>query len=349
MPMEQIMINSQNQRPYPHEEETQPVLPRKSYDEATQPLGTSFNPQPLFQDEPIANLQPIRISNSRAPVKRPQPQQKYRGPGCCVGFVLISVVAVFLLYLFFPTNTNILLLGIDRAPEGSDASRTDTNIVLRVNPLKPTVNMLSIPRDLWVFIPDVGENRINTAHFFAEVNQPGSGPQAAIQAVRQNFGIDIDYYVRIRFDGFTEIVDAMGGINIELPEAMSGYEAGKHQLNGEQALAFARDRSGSDDFFRMQRQQLLIKASIQQLLNPLTWSRIPSMINATSQSMDTDIPLLEIPRIMVAVIRASVGNTLRNETIAREMVIPFTTDGGAQVLAPNWDAINPLLIELFGK
>jgi anionic cell wall polymer biosynthesis LytR-Cps2A-Psr (LCP) family protein len=87
-------------------------------------------------------------------------------------------------------------------------------ILMAVNPLQPRVTMLSIPRDLWVSIPNVGENRINTAHFFAEAADPGSGPRAALETVRQNFRRAHRYYVRVRFDGFVEIINAMDGVTI---------------------------------------------------------------------------------------------------------------------------------------
>lgn len=314
----------------------------------------AFSAQPHFpapyEEEPIERLQPIRVSNSRAPLQKTlSPKRQKKGCGCCSVFFILGFLVFLAGYLLFPSKTNILILGIDRAAEGTDLSRTDTNIVLSVDPLKPTVNMLSIPRDLWVTIPNYGENRINTAHFFAEAEQAGSGPAAAMETVRQNFGLTIDHYVRIRFDGLKTIVDAMGGITVTLAEPMSGYDAGQINLNGDQALAFARDRSGSDDFFRMQRGQMVIMAMVKKMLNPLTWLRLPVIIPAAWKSLDTDIPVWQMPRLGVTLIRAVLTDTLNAKTITREMVTPFTTDQGANVLLPDWNAINPLLMELFGE
>ena len=209
--------------------------------------------------------------------------------------------------------------------------------------------MLSIPRDLWVNIPGVGENRINTAHFFAEMEEPGSGPEAAAEAVRQNFGVTVDYYARIRFDGVVEIIDTLGGIDIRLDEAMSGYEAGTHHLNGEAALAFARDRYGSDDFFRMQRGQIVIQAAVKALLQPAGVAKIPALLRVTNSVIDSNLPIYLYPRLGLAVLRATLTDTINNQTIAREMVTPFTTDQGAAVLLPRWEAINPVLLELFDE
>ena len=141
--------------------------------------------------------------------------------------------------MILPGRTNLVLLGIDYVDPGSYAARTDTIMLASFTPQKPAIRILSIPRDLWVTIPGVGENRVNTAHFFAESNLPGSGPNTVIQTIEQNFGIPLDYYVRIKFEGFREVVDALGGVNIVLSEPMAGYSAGRHHLTGRKALALS--------------------------------------------------------------------------------------------------------------
>jgi polyisoprenyl-teichoic acid--peptidoglycan teichoic acid transferase len=252
------------------------------------------------------------------------------------------------IYLFAPGRTNILILGIDYAPPGSVVGRSDTNILATFLPSRPYIGVLSIPRDLWVSIPGYGENRINTAHFFAEATQPGSGVSAAAQTIDKNFGVDVDYYVRLKFEGFRDIFNAMGGVDIDLERPMAGYEAGRHHLTGNKALAFARNRTGSDDFFRMEQGQLVITAAIKQMLNPLKWLRIPAITNAVSRSIETDIPFWLWPRLGFSLLRIG-PNDLDYQTIQREMVTPYTTEEGAAVLLPNWDMINPLLMRIFGQ
>ena len=317
----------------------------------TQPNRTLYQTYPEQPRESIEQFQPIRIPKQPA---YPQPTRPARSPkrrsrccGCFAGTLIIPILVLLLAYFLFPARTNILLLGIDRAPEGTNTSRTDTNIVLSINPLQPIVNMFSIPRDLWVSIPAVGENRINTAHFFAEANQPGSGPRATMQTVQNNFGIRVHYYMRIQFDGVKDIVEAMGGLTITLPEEMSGCPAGTHTLDGDQALAFIRDRAGTDDFFRMRRGQMVINAMIKQSLNPSTWPRSPAMAAAVLRSLDMDIPFWQMPRLGLALIRAVLADSINNQTISRDMVTPTTTSQGASVLLPVWERINPLVDELF--
>ncbi|HEX9012304.1 MAG TPA: LCP family protein, partial [Anaerolineaceae bacterium] len=149
---------------------------------------------PNASTQPFYPVQPAPTA-SRAQQPAPSPysmEQPARRRGCCLAgcapLALLALLAVLALavYFLFPLRSNLLLLGTDRT-NGSEAyGRTDTIILMTIIPLQPYVGMLSIPRDLWVPIPGHGENRINTAHFFAEVAQPGSGPRAAMQVVQDN-------------------------------------------------------------------------------------------------------------------------------------------------------------------
>jgi LCP family protein required for cell wall assembly len=257
----------------------------------------------------------------------------------------VILVLILGVYFLFPMRTNILLLGIDYS-EGNLVARSDTNILATVEPSRPYVGMLSIPRDLWVMIPGVGENRINTAHFFAEAALPGSGPGAAMQTVALNFGVEPDYYMRIRFEGFREIVEALGGVEIELPEPMAGYPAGTHFLMPRKALAFVRHRATSDDFNRMSNGQFMLQALIKNMLFPRNWADLPAVIKAFLRTVDTNIPKWLWPRLALALLRVG-PEGIDSRVIGRDMVTPFTTNEGAMVLAPNWPQINVILIEMF--
>lgn len=296
-----------------------------------------------------------------------------RRGGCCsclswalagiVGAVLALAGAAYLLaHVFPPGRTNILLLGMDRRPGESEVSRTDTMILSTVYPEADYVGMLSIPRDLYVDVPGVGANRINTAHFFAESNQPGTGPEAAVQTVSQNFGVTLHRYVRIDFEGFVRIVDAMGGMDIDVPHPLIDYEypthdygtmivefqAGPQHLTGEQALAYARIRHGSSDFKRAERQQLVIQALVAQALKPDTLFRLPAVVDAVRSSVTTDLSAVELLRLSPTLLRASPFAWDRR-VIQGEMVQPYTTPAGAAVQLPVWEKINPVLMEMFGE
>jgi polyisoprenyl-teichoic acid--peptidoglycan teichoic acid transferase len=261
---------------------------------------------------------------------------------------LILFLLVLGVYLLYPARSNVLIMGVDRTPQGTDVGRTDTLILTSIQTLSASVGMLSVPRDLWVTVPGFGENRINTAHFFAEADLVGSGPAAAILTVQSNFGVDVDYFLRIKFDGVVEFVNALGGLDLELEKSTGGLPAGPHHLAGDQALAFIRDRSGTDDFFRMQQGQFFIKALLTQVRTPGSWLRIPGAVAVLLQALDTNIPFWQIPRLGAAVLRAG-ADGIDARTITRDQVNPFTTSSGANVLAPDWALINPVLLELFGQ
>lgn len=266
-----------------------------------------------------------------------QPKMKLPHPIWGVVFVLALVVG----YFIFPSTKTVLVLGVDRAFEGTAIGRSDTNIMLSVNTFSGEVKGISIPRDLWVAIPNYGENRINAAYYFGEGEATGNGAILAMDTLEHNFFIRPDYYFRVQLEAFPEIVDAFGGVDITLTETTAGYAPGSYHLDGTQALAFVRDRSGTDDFFRMAQGQIFIKAFLQKLLKPTSWVRIPQLVSAGLDAVDTNIPLWQQPRMLVALLR-SLGGKLEFSTISRDMVTPWVTDAGAQVLLPRWELIRPL-------
>jgi LCP family protein required for cell wall assembly len=170
---------------------------------------------------------------------------------------------------------NVLLLGIDQREGLTDPARTDTMLVLTIDPQTKTAGMLSINRDLWVKIPgQTSEGKINTAHFLGEVEHvPGGGPALAQQTVQAALDIPLPYYIRLNFTAFEKLIDMIGGIDIEVaesiddptyPDAGFGYdpfyiEAGWQHLDGRTALKYARTRAtAGSDLDRVKRQQQVI-------------------------------------------------------------------------------------------
>jgi LCP family protein required for cell wall assembly len=287
-------------------------------------------------EKSIESFQPIRIG--RVTKKKKNRRLKW---------IFGGLLVVFMVYFFAPLRTNLMLLGIDRAPDGTSLGRSDTIVLMTVVPLAPYVGMMSVPRDLWVPIEGVGENRINTVHFFAEANKPGSGPAALRKNIQENFSVRIPYYVRIKFDGLVDFVDAMGGVTITTTKPSTLFDAGTHHLNGEQALAFVRDRKGADDFSRMANAQLFIEAAVIQAVRPASWPRLPVVMVATLQVVDSNIPIWQFPRLGFAFLRALIFG-IDARTFTREMATPFATSEGASVLLPDWELINPAMREMFG-
>ncbi len=266
-----------------------------------------------------------------------------------------------------PGRVNILLLGVDERKCEPPPSRTDTMIIVTVDPQQKTGALLSIPRDLWVQIPGKlpgvpNENRINTAHVYGEISKyPGGGPALAMRTVEKNFGIPMNYYVRINFRGFRTIIDALGGIDIDVPTAVRdpafpndtcgtyvlNIPAGRQHMDGNKALAYARSRHGGTDFDRARRQQEVLYAVREKLLSLNAITKLPQLYQALRTTVDTDMQVWE----MLALARAAWGiprENIKSYIIDINMITPWVTPEGAQVLVPKRKEIGQLLQEIFG-
>src|SRR5262245_12600874 len=120
-------------------------------------------------------------------------------------------------------RVTILLLGIDQRPEEKAArtpARSDTMILVTLDPLNLTAAMLSLPRDLFVPIRGHGEDKLNTAHFWGDYDHYGSGPELARRTIQYNFGVPVHFVARVDFDGFVKLIDAVGGITVDVERAI---------------------------------------------------------------------------------------------------------------------------------
>ncbi|HET7076303.1 MAG TPA: LCP family protein [Chloroflexia bacterium] len=205
-----------------------------------------------------------------------------------------------------PGRINILVLGTDKRAElGSEAARSDTLILLSVDPKWKTAGILSIPRDLQVTVPGYGLQKINAAYFFGEYNKiPGGGPALAVPTVSKFFNVPIDYYVSVNFAGFQKIVDEVGGIDVYVPETIDDpeypgpynsyihvhFDAGCTHMDGEEALEYARTRHADSDFGRARRQQQVIRAVRDKALELNMLPRYPELLNQLGDSVETNIP-----------------------------------------------------------
>lgn len=213
---------------------------------------------------------------------------------------------------------NILVMGIDRVPTAKDdpskifSGRSDTMLLLRVDPTVDSVSLLSIPRDTQVEIPGIGTDKINDA------NVQGGATLAARTVSSTLNGVAIDRYVRVSTDAFKELVDLLGGVEVYVPQRMV-YEdktqklkidlsPGLQTLNGDQAEQFARFR-GDDlgDIGRVQRQQALMKALRKKLTSPAIIPKIPGLIQAMQQYIDTNLSTEELMALVGAGRKLSEG------------------------------------------
>lgn len=264
-----------------------------------------------------------------------------------------------------PGRINILLLGIDQRPQEKGYYRTDTMIVLTADPSTGDVGMLSLPRDLWVTIPGQGEARINTAHVYGDLNKyPGGGPGLAKETVSLLLGQPIHYYVRINFEGFRKLIEEIGCIEIDVPRDIDdptfpddnyGYDpffiaAGHYCMDANTALKYARTRHADSDFGRMERQQQVILAIKNKVLDsgqlPRLISRAPALLSALSESFQSDLPAGQLITMANLARRLNTDN-MRRLVFDRAMAVGTITSTGASVLLPQMDVIGPAVDAFF--
>ncbi len=264
---------------------------------------------------------------------------------------------------------NILVMGLDRRiDEPKDSpTRTDTMFVVSVDPYSKTAGVFSIPRDLWVEIPDrqggYVKDRINVAYEYGPIRKyPGGGPGLAVATVEHNFDIEIDHYMVLDFVGFMELVDAVDGIDVEVEDYILDpsycltahcddrqiimFEPGLEHMDGERALAYARVRYGSGDLQRIERQQQVIRAAVDAALDAklLMPNRAVSIYNKFRDAVNTDVSVFKVPGL------ALLAKDIPPEditTISLASAVQDAVIGGAQVLVADWDEVEALKREVF--
>lgn len=243
-------------------------------------------------------------------------------------------------------RVNILAMGTDCRPIDKGACRTDTMMIATLDPKTSTAGIVTIPRDLWVPIPGVGENRINTANWYGVVNKyPGGGPALAKKTVEYNFGRRIHYYVLIDFNGFRRIIDKLGGIDIDVPKAINdptypdenfGFSplyipAGRVHMNGELALKYARTRHQDGDFGRSKRQIQVLLAVRDKAMRLDVLPRLPGLIQEMWGVAQTDLKPSEVLALAQAASRVRIEN-VRYGSIDQTMTVEYREKTGADVL-----------------
>ncbi|WP_102273774.1 LCP family protein [Cytobacillus massiliigabonensis] len=216
-------------------------------------------------------------------------------------------------------NVSILIIGVDDSDTRNykSGSRSDALMVATLNEKKKSVKLLSIPRDSYVYIPEVGyEDKITHAHAFG-------GVEASIETVEEMLDIPIDYYVKMNFNAFIDVVNALDGIEVEVPYSLSekdskdrshaiNLEPGLQVLDGEEALALARTRKKDTDFERGKRQQEILKAIVNKAISVKGFTKYGDVIKAVGDNMSTDLSFSEMKSFFDY---AAAGSGLDIETI----------------------------------
>lgn len=264
------------------------------------------------------------------------------------------------------TRFNVLLLGLDQRWQVQHrAFRTDTIMIASLNPESGDGALLSVPRDLYVEVPGYGQRRINIVNVLGETQgYPGGGPALLMQTIQQDFGIPMHGYVMINLQGFREIVDLLGGVDIyvdkeiwdnKYPDDRGGeitihIPAGQQHMDGEMLLRYCRSRHGSDDFDRMARQQKALVALGRKFLSLQMLPRLPQLLQTMRHTFYTNLETDEILRLAQMASRIDPGQ-VKSVVIDRSLLDPSQRQPGDEpdLLYPDWDKVHALVDEAFYK
>jgi LCP family protein required for cell wall assembly len=258
----------------------------------------------------------------------------------------------------------ILVLGLDYRDwvAGSGAPRSDSMMLVTLDPITMRAGMLSIPRDLWVDIPGFTHNRINAAYAFGEgYRVPGGGPALAMQTVESVVGVPINYYMVIDFATFEQMIDEIGGIDVLVTQRVKispigrlshWLEAKAYHLDGPDALAYARVRKGAgDDFGRAQRQQQVALAILDRVVGfdmlPTLVKKAPTLYQELSSGIRTNLSLEDMIALSWLAIRVNKDDIVNGVIAPPKMVGFYTRPDGASVLRPIPDQIRVLRDMIF--
>jgi LCP family protein required for cell wall assembly len=260
----------------------------------------------------------------------------------------------------------MLLMGVDKRPsEPLSSSRTDVMMVLSFDPVTHTAGMLSIPRDLFVPIPGEADmQRINSAYEIGELKAAGTGPALAMQTIQYNFGLHVNSYVIFTFAAVTAVIDAVGGVDINVPSAINddqfpdmnyGFDplhipAGMVHMDGTLALKYARTRHDDSDFERTHRQQDVMLAVRDKVVHlnmlPQLAQQAPMLWSQLQTSVFTDLTLDKMLSLAVYV-RDIPPGSIHHATLEGQYVRPIQWQGDS-VLTPDRDKLTALMTTIFG-
>ncbi|MEW6567080.1 MAG: LCP family protein [Chloroflexota bacterium] len=269
-------------------------------------------------------------------------------------------------FAFAPDVVNILLAGTDRRNSGG--VRTDTLVLLSVQPSAHGAVLISIPRDLYVYLPGLTMQRVNTAYTLGDIHgYPGGGVALLKDTLLYNLGLRVDYVALIDMSGFRSLIDRLGGIDVDVtcpytdwrlkepelaPEDEDNWELftvspGVVHMDGDYALWYARARARSSDFDRARRQQEVLRALYRQIFRLGLIPQLPGLYSELTSRVTTDIPLDELLDLALLAPWIDLGQ-VRSRFIGRDQVTGWRVpENGAQVLLPQPQAIRGLLDQTF--
>jgi len=301
------------------------------------PAGATPTPTPFQPLNPTPTYIPTAVP-TLAPTPIPEDESNTSGDNQAAGSIVM------------PKNQiNILLLGSDQRVYNG-GFRTDTIILVSINPDRKTVSMVSFPRDLYVYIPGWTHQRINTAMYHGDFD-------LLARTLDYNFGIKPKYYVLVNFSAFKEIIDSLGGVDVEVARAYTdqywdkSYKtipAGTVHMDSSIALWYARARKASNDFDRARRQQEVLHAVAKRLLSLNALENAKDLYDIYIANVYTNLTWSNIAPLIPLMVNFKDPSIIQRYVIGPGQVYDWITSGGAMVLLPRQDKIIALLREALG-
>ena len=266
-----------------------------------------------------------------------------------------------------PPSMMVLGIGADNRENNYLYGLADVIRVARVDFVTPAVSVLSLPRDIWVEIPEISDHygithgKLNQAYLYGNPGMgyydgPGLGPGLLARTLDSNFVLRVDHYASVNMRTFVKIVDAVGGIDLYLAQAVDGrpvddktedmgyFSAGQHHMNGETALRFSRIRKIDNAFKRDDRQTMVLCALKDKLLSPEVLPRLLEIIASLQNSVLTDLSVAQLGQL------ACLGPSLRPEnlrfaSLPEELLTGARNDQGSFVLNADMDAVRAIVAD----
>jgi len=326
---------------------------RRAYNQVFVPRMPHYNVVVNGQGTPVIRQQTPTVVPTRATADESQPTATARDDAAT------PIPGADLPTWDGTSRVNILLLGSDTRGNG-EVARSDTMILVTINPETKTVSMLSIPRDLLVTIPNYGKDRINAAYAYGSTTDL-TGPGLAAATVEYNFGVTIDYFAEVNTTGLARIIDTMGGVTLDVPAPIlddeypgSGnnylrilFHSGLQHMDGVDAVHYARTRHDDNDFARGDRQQQLLRALRAQGVGLDLLPKAPQLLNQMADTFRTDLS----PHQVLAL--AKLGSTISSNDIHSYNLLDATTvsysPGEPYYLIPDWPAIHKILDQMMSR
>lgn len=289
------------------------IEPEKVRPEVEQQLRSQSRPQTPTSRKAVKRKRRLKLFRKKKTVKKVVKKTKERSQSKKkqkrkrrfkfgrIFILLLMVLAVLVVY--HGSNFEVVVMGLDTSATREEVyGRTDSLMAVSVKPLERTALMVSIPRDTYTPITclDNESDKINHAHAFG-------GTDCTLSTVNQFLEIDTTYYVKTNFEGVVSLIETLGGVPITVqgtfceqdsqdnPDAYCFNDGEQRVLNGEEALAYARHRKTDGDEMRQVRQQQLLTAAIKQTLTPaVLLTKIPALITAANQIIETNVPIAKI-------------------------------------------------------